>query len=347
MDSTFLMGIVEGFYGREWSWQLRQEYADFLHVSGLNTYLYCPKSDPFLRRRWRERWPENTWRSLVQLGETCRRRRLFWGVGLSPFALYLDYTRPQQARLKARIEEINDLGGALLAVLFDDMPGDCPDLAIRQGEIVADIRAWSSADRLLMCPTYYSFDPALERHFGPMPARYWETLGDVLDPGIEILWTGNKVCSTTIGLSDIQRIAAALGRPPMLWDNYPVNDGEQGCKFLNLRPLSGREHAIGKELRGHLCNPMNQGYLSRFPLAGLAALYGQTQVTLRDVFPPRLADLLERDMARFQEVGLDGLSPEERDKLAGQYAALGGPGAGEVAAWLRGEYAFDPACLTG
>jgi hypothetical protein len=347
LGSTFLSGIVEGFYGREWSWELRRDYASFLHTLGLNTYLYCPKSDPFLRKRWRENWPENTRRSLGQLGEAYRQRDLWWGVGLSPFALYLDYSRPQRAWLKARIGEINDLGGSLLAVLFDDMPGDCPDIATRQGEIVADIRAWSSADRLLVCPTYYSFDPVLERYFGPMPARYWETLGAVLAPEIDIFWTGNAVCSATIDLADIRRIAAHLGRPPVLWDNYPVNDGEQGCKFLNLRPPSGREQAIGREIRGHLCNPMNQGYLSRFPIAGLAALYGHAPARLREIFSTGLADLLDRDMDRFQEVGLDGLTPEERSRLASEYAALGEPAAVEVAAWLRGEYTFDPACLTG
>lgn len=347
MGGRFLSGIVEGFYGREWSWELRRDYATFLHRMGLNTYLYCPKSDPFLRKRWQESWPESTWRALVQLGEAYTRRHLFWGVGLSPFALYRDYTPAQRIRLKARIEEINDLGGSLLAVLFDDMPGDCPDLAKRQGEIVADIHAWSAADRLLVCPTYYSFDPVLERHFGLMPAGYWEALGTVLAPEIEILWTGNAVCSTTIDRADVRRIADALGRPPMLWDNYPVNDGERGCKYLNLRPLSGRDPAICREIRGHLCNPMNQGYLSRFPIAGLAVLYGHEPVQLREVFSKALADLLERDGVRFQETGLDGLSLSERERLAAQYAALDDPAAGEVAAWLRGEYAFDPACLTG
>jgi hypothetical protein len=171
---------VEGFYGREWSWELRRDYAGFLHALGLNTYLYCPKSDPFLRKRWRENWPESTRRSLIQLGEVYRQCDLLWGVGLSPFALYLDYSRTQRARLKARIGEINDLGGSLLAVLFDDMPGDCPDLAVRQGEIVADIRAWSgrSAAGLPDLLQLRSRARALFRaNAGPLLGNAWRRAG--------------------------------------------------------------------------------------------------------------------------------------------------------------------------
>ncbi|MEM8563363.1 MAG: beta-N-acetylglucosaminidase domain-containing protein, partial [Pseudomonadota bacterium] len=47
-----LRGVVEGFYGRPWSFQTRTDYAQFIADLGLNTYLYCPKSDPYLRKQW-------------------------------------------------------------------------------------------------------------------------------------------------------------------------------------------------------------------------------------------------------------------------------------------------------
>ena len=62
------------------------------------------------------------------------------------------------------------------------MPGDSSSLAQRQAEIVQDVQAWSDANHIIVCPTYYSFDPVLERFFGNRPDDYWEDLGRLLPP---------------------------------------------------------------------------------------------------------------------------------------------------------------------
>ena len=347
MTFPALTGVIEGFYGREWSWSLRGDYADFLSRCGLNSYLYCPKSDAHLRKRWREDWPAPDSAELRNLSATYRARNLHWGVGLSPFALYLDYSAAQKQTLRARIEQINALEGSLLAILFDDMPGDCPDLAARQAEIVGDVLAWSEAQHLLVCPTYYSLDPVLEQHFGARPEDYWAALGRELPPGVGIFWTGNRVCSPSVSRSDLEEISGLLRRPVVLWDNYPVNDGAKGCKFLNLAPLPAREAGLEAAVSGHFCNPMNQGLLSQYPLTGLGALYGGPAVPVESLFSSELAAALLEDRAMFQDLGLDGIKAEDKVALAARYAAMDDPAGAEVAQWLRGEYAFDPACLTG
>ena len=55
---------------------------------------------------------------------------------------------------------------------------------------------------------------------------------------------------------------------------------------------------------------------------------------------------LQEDAGRFSSDGLQGMGPERRAELAAVYERIPGPAAREVAGWLRGEYAFDPACLT-
>jgi hypothetical protein len=347
MVNPRLLGVVEGFYGREWSWDLRRRYAAYLADLELNSYLYCPKADAFLRKQWRQSWPAEIRAELTKTARCFRDRGLHWGVGLSPFALYRDYNPSDRRVLHRRVHEIDALGGDLLAVLFDDMPGDCPDLAARQSEIVADISHWSQASRFLVCPTYYSFDPVLERHFGARPPEYWETLGSALPGEVDIFWTGNRVCSPTVRREDLSAITEILGRPVLLWDNYPVNDGEKGCRFLNLRPLPGRDPDIATELSGHFCNPMNQGLLSRLPLGGLATLYGCAGRNPGALYSAEMAAALSRDTARFQDRGLDDMDAATRRELALQYKAIDDPAAIEVADWLCGRYAFDPACLTG
>jgi len=348
-SSGFLSGVIEGFYGRTWAFETRLAYADYLVQAGLNTSIYCPKADPFLRKRWQQRWPAAQWRQLLQLSAAYRDRGILWGVGLSPFELYRHYGPAQREQLQRKIEELMQLQAPLLAVLFDDMPGDLDALADRQAEIVGDVCRWAPGVRVLACPTYYSFDPVLEKYFGRMPADYWPQLGRQLPATVDVFWTGNRVCSDTIATADIEAINRQLGRHVILWDNYPVNDGAVRSQFLYLSKLSGRDASLRGLLGGHLCNPMNQAILSLPALSGLAELYGNGELDddwLRRVLGPLTWERLSRDKQVFEQLGLAQMGEQRCRELARQYAGQPGAAAREVAEWLRGDYAFDPACLT-
>lgn len=348
-QAGFLTGIIEGFYGQPWPDEVRLAYADYIGELGLNTAIYCPKADPYLRKRWREDWPDTRWRYLQRLAQRHRERGLLWGPGLSPFALYENYGEPQRRLLHDKVLRLAELEPGLLAILFDDMPGGLADLAERQASIVADIQHWLPDQRLLVCPTYYSFDPVLEKHFGPRPANYWAQLGRELPPLVDIFWTGDTVCSDAVDREGISTISSLLGRSPVLWDNYPVNDGAVRSRHLYCVPFSGRESDLKYVLAGHLCNPMNQGLLSLPAVAGLAALYGRAQGGddwLGEVLGAATWERLRGDRQEFLSVGLDAMGDQRRRELAQCYAALPGEAAAEVAGWLRGEYTFDPACLT-
>ncbi|MEZ5503072.1 MAG: beta-N-acetylglucosaminidase domain-containing protein [Halioglobus sp.] len=345
-----MCGIIEGYYGCSWSFETRRAYADYLAEAGLNACIYCPKGDALLRRRWRERWPDARWSEMVQLASQYARCGINWGVGLSPVELYRDYGALQQQQLQAKIEYLGELGAPVLAVLFDDMPGDLDALAYRQAEIVADISRWAPGVRLLVCPTYYSFDPVLEQYFGSMPDDYWPQLGRQLPADVDIFWTGNRVCSESIQVGDIERIVRYIGRPITLWDNYPVNDGATRSNFLYTSALTARSPALRPFIRGHYCNPMNQGLLSLPALCGLAALYGNPnfgEKNLSRILGPGTWDKLSRDKFLFEHEGLSGLGEARCKQLAREYEELPGPAAVEVAQWLQGRYSFDPACLTG
>jgi len=346
-ESDRLLGVVEGFYGKPWEWSERRAYAAYLRDLGLNTFLYAPKSDAFLRKRWRESWPTSERQQLEQTAREYQRCGLRWGVGLSPYALYASYSAEAKQALRDKVREIEDTGCSLLALLFDDMPGNAAGLAAMQAEIVADVCHWRNIGSVLLCPTYYSLDAALEKHFGPRPPDYWAELGRLVDPQVQIFWTGNKVVSRTISSEDLAAISAQFRRRPLLWDNYPVNDGAAMVEYLHLAPLAGRSTDLAAATSGHLCNPMNQPRLSRYPLGGLATLYGGAAPSLASLYSSRLARLLSRDCTRFQYEGLGKLDQYEREILVAEYSACDDPAAREVVDWLNGRYAFDPDCLTG
>lgn len=354
--SDFLCGIVEGFYGRTWPWPVRRALVEFLGQERLDTYIYAPKADRRLRREWREPHAAEEFEELLALGAHCRAHGVRFGVGFSPWGLQDAYGAADRDALRRKLRALEALQCDVFCILFDDMPGAIADLAERQCEIVSDILAECTAQRVLVCPTYYSFDPLLEKVFGAMPERYLETLGAGLDARVDVFWTGAQVLSTEYTRADIDAVVQRLGRAPVLWDNYPVNDGARISRFLHLLPVRGRPWQLSQWCRGHLANPMNQAWLSQLPLASLAANYHLRDAYDADAFwrtePARwfgepLAALLHRDVELFQHAGLDAIEPERRVQLADEYRRIEHPAAAELVDWLGEGYRFDPECLTG
>lgn len=352
---TGSVGIIEGFFGTPWSWRDRAAYADFLDGLGFDFYIYAPKDDRHLRRRWREPWPDDTVARVAALARDYRDRCLRFGIGFSPFELHLDDAH-DPAALRARVRQLNAVEPDILCILFDDMRGDTPALAARQAAIVDDIRAVSTARRIIVCPTYYSADPVLEKLFGPMPKGYLDDLGRRLAPEIDVFWTGPKVCSRRYPPAHLDDVAGRLRREPFLWDNYPVNDSASMAPFLHIGPFRDRPPALRNRLAGHAVNPMNQAWLSRIPLRSLADSYRCGDAydpdrsfadACRALCGAELGAAFAADLPLFQRTGLDDLTAAERRALKRRYGEFSGdPFADEVLGWLAGDYAFDPGCLT-
>jgi hyaluronoglucosaminidase len=351
------LGIIEGFFGTSWSWDMRRHYAQALRGLGFDFYVYAPKDDKYLRRAWMDDWPAAQLAELKLFAATCRQYGVQFGVGLSPFEAYKDYSVSTRARLIDKVRTIQrELQPQICCVLFDDMRGDTPRLAQTQIEIVDDVASNLGAQRIVMCPTYYSTDPVLERVFGAIPAGYLETLGISLDPRIDIFWTGPKVCSKEYPREHLLAVAEQLRRKPFLWDNYPVNDSRLMSAFLHLRAFTDRPAGLQELLAGHAANPMKQPWLSQIPLATLPISYSQPGAYDPDrawraaavrSCGTQLAESIELDLTLFQDVGLQQLTAEQRAYLTERYQRhVGHPAAQEILGWLNGDYAFDPACLT-
>jgi hyaluronoglucosaminidase len=340
------LGLIEGFFGRPWSWAERRDAVHFLRPHGFAFYLYAPKADPYLRKRWQEPHPEAELAELAVLRETCRAAGTRFGIGLSPFELHLHPERGWQDRLAAKLAALAVLKPDDLAILFDDMRGDVPDLAERQAAIVHFAAERGIAGRILCCPSYYSDDPILDVAFGTRPPFYLEQLGRLLDPAIQIFWTGPEVCSREFTPGHLARVAGQLRRKPVLWDNYPVNDGARMSQHLHLRGFSGRPAANASLIAAHGVNPASQPLLSRVPLLTLAESYREGEAydygaafarAARTVLGEALAERVGRDLLTLQDRGLDRLG-ERRKMLRERYAAFDHPAAREIAAWLDGQW---------
>jgi hypothetical protein len=151
-------------------------------------------------------------------------------------------------------------------------------------------------------------------------------------------------------------VTELLGRKPFLWDNYPVNDGAIKANHLHLRAVNQEHSELQNHIAGHALNPMNQAYLSQISLASLPIAYAQgtaynPQHTFTEVVKKLcgddLASLIFKDITMLQDKGLKNLTQDEKNMLLNHYKQLPQNNmCDEIIGWLKGEYSFDPACLT-
>ena len=356
MNSDINAGVIEGFFGRPWGWPARLGSAEFLRDNGFGFYIYAPKAEAFLRRRWREPLPADSMQHLSQLAGQCRKLGICFGIGLTPFEIYLNYDSSAQSLLRSKVRQINEIGADLLCILFDDMRGDIHGLAELQSKVILDVCSWSTAERFIACPTYYSYDARLAREFGPPPKAYLRDLGRSVDARIDFFWTGEKIISDGYPAEHLSDVAAAIGRRPFIWDNHIANDSRTRTSHLYLDPAAGSWRLPADQVAGLAINPMNQPHLSRIALLGYRRLLAtaapaERRQALREICTSLcgqpLAQHLLQDIGLLQDAGIAELDGETRRRLLDFYAAeTSDPYAQEIAAWLRGEYAFDPQCLT-
>jgi hyaluronoglucosaminidase len=260
-----LRGIVEGFYGRPWSYDARRDVLSFVAPLGMNAYLYAPKDDPFHRARWREPYPAGEQDSLAALAAHLRSLGVRFGFAISP-GLDIDYdARGDRDHLLAKLAPLLDAGVDWFVLALDDIPPS-DGLAGRQ----AALATWlhdrvvdrSPGAALTVCPTEY---------VGTRPSPYLADLAAGMPDAVSLLWTGPTVCSPVITAADASSWAAAVApHAVLLWDNYPVNDGSMTTR-LHLGPYDGREADLADVLQGVLLNPMSQPHASLVALATAAS----------------------------------------------------------------------------
>jgi len=255
-------GVLEGFYGRPWTWDERLEVSQFCAERGMTHYVYAPKDDAKQRHAWREPYTDA---ELEQFRRLVSESGLQLGCSVSP-GLDIDYrSGEERALLMAKIEQYVDAGASLISLQFDDIPHRAG-----LGEEHADITSWvhthlAGRALLTMCPVEY---------VGWQRSPYLDAIADGLPDDVPICWTGELVVNDTITVEHAARRAAALGgRKPSLWDNYPVNDGWM-VNELYLGPLRGREDGLYEACDGMMFNALVQPRAGTLPLASIAAWLG-------------------------------------------------------------------------
>lgn len=254
-----IRGVIEGFYGRPWTWDERIELGRWCADRGMTHYVYAPKDDPLHRERWREPYPDETLAAFARFADEG-------GVGLA-FAvspgLTIDYGSDRdRATLLAKLRQVVDLGADIVCLALDDIPVRA-GLGEEHARLTVEVAEALPDTELVLVPTEYT---GTSRR-----TPYLDALGRGLPPEIHVAWTGPTVVTDRLTVADAEaRTDALRGHPPFVWDNYPVNDTVMADRLF-LGPLRGREAGLAEVCSGWTANPMVQPRSSKLPLASVAA----------------------------------------------------------------------------
>ena len=271
MTSPFaIRGVIEGFYGNPWTQAQRLELVRFIAERGLNTFVYGPKDDPLVRRDWRLPYDGDALARLRELLATCEAHGVNLVYCTSP-GLSIEYSSEADATaLSAKLASVAALGVRHFGLLLDDIPMELQhdadravfaDLVDAHATLIGRVRDGLAPDHgLVVCPTVYC---------GYGDEDYVARLGAAIDPAVDLFWTGREICSHVLDLDDARRFERATGRPPLYWDNYPVNDVAMTFE-LHVGPYLGRHPRLHEASRGITANPMELFEASKIPLATIA-----------------------------------------------------------------------------
>ena len=333
-------GVMEGFYGRPWSWAERASMLRFMAERGFNFFMFAPKNDPIHRDRWREPYLPEEVASFAELSATAARLGIEFVFGLSPLEFHYSAADDLQAVLdKYRV--LQGAGVSSFCVLLDDMPerfrfdDDAQRFATLaeaqawlNNTVLSELKASGPVRRVMFCPTEYH---------GAGVSPYLAELGQRLDPAIDVYWTGREVCSRDLRTEDARRVSATLRRPVIYWDNYPVNDASMRHR-PHIRPLIGRDPDLDQGCKGLVCAPGPLAEAPKIAIHTVAAYLADPsgyepeaawREALLDVTgnpEDASAVALLGDLARHSDLEPEGrVQGEVRGALEAFWAAWGGP----------------------
>jgi len=288
-----IRGVVEGFYGAPWTHEQRLDMFTFLGQQQYNTYVYAPKDDPWQRLRWAETYPAAEAARMQELVQAARQHGLGFVYSVSPglpIALPSQPITPEReqlaityssaddrAKLLTKLEQARSWGVQTVMLSFDDVQEKLHDKD--RGRYGTDVGLAQTELANYVLAEMKQRDPNFQLWFAPLvyagvkDNAYWSTLRTKLDPSIEVIWTGPNILAKGITSQQADQVAKHLGRKPLIWDNFPVNDYtyEQDKRpQLLLGPLEHRAPDLGTHVAGLLANPMIQPQASKLSLATIA-----------------------------------------------------------------------------
>lgn len=267
-----MRGFIEGFYGG-WSYEGRESLMRFGRDVKMNTFIYASKTDEYHTNKWAELYPSEEAekiRNLVKIGDETK-VKYAWSVHLGPLFKSLPAVSDggyQQAfnesfdRLKAKFQQLYDLGVRKFAVLNDDFGGGTHTEVVRfLNKMDSEFIKTKGCENLTYCMQGYN--------------KAWSSSGELtalqqLDESIDLFWTGDDV-NSPITQETVDFVKNSTNHNAVFWLNYPVNEHAKSGIYLGEISHYARDGVTG--LAGAVSNPCLFAETDKVGLFQLASLF--------------------------------------------------------------------------
>lgn len=261
-EQQFFKGYIEGYFGRELSWEQRHGIVEHLASLQLNTYLYAPKEDPYHRLTWKKQYPASWCTEFKDLYEHGQQGGVQVIPSLAPGLSY-NYTSEEDYQLlleKCRLYFSMDVHH--IALLMDDIDLSLPShsqeafssLGEAHGKLLARLLRdlISECEDLILwfCPSVYSDQFVSGK---AIDCQYIKDLHEHMPDEVTLMWTGPKIISENINQENCGEISALFNRNIVFWDNLYANDYAPLRLFLGS--FQGRDPEFLEDNCGIMINP--------------------------------------------------------------------------------------------
>ena len=292
-------GIVEGYYGYPYTVEVKKDLMRFMMRHKMNTYMYGAKSDPYHSQFWKNAYPtsltdqqvKNGWLSQDMIKDVTKvshdtKVNFIWAIHPGNDIINSGTVVKD---VMSKFDKMYQLGVRQFAVFVDDVgvPTADNDLAANarnisniQKEIEKKYNVEGAAPTDTVKPLHFVPQVYCASFAGNEAKRkkFFASLSTI-PANITVYTTGWGVWSVP-NYSDFELIKNELGRPGAWWWNYPCNDNADGqlypmdmySNFYDM-PAVNDNATLPRELNnglGIVCNPMQQGEVSKIPLFSAA-----------------------------------------------------------------------------
>lgn len=292
-------GIVEGYYGYPYSFEVKKDLMHFFKRYKMNTYLYGAKSDPYHSGFWRNPYPVTVtpeqeargWLSqdmMKALAKESKETKVNFIWAIHPGAANaVNFSTESSTQTGVndvfkKFQLMYDLGIRQFAVFLDDVGwnlGQVNNYASFLTNLQKKIEDTYNKDYAnpadTVMPIHYvphiyaiSFANETDR------TNYFNAIAKT--PSQIVVYTTGWGVWSRPAESDFQIMKKHMGRPVSMWWNYPCNDNQDSKLYTTDMYTTLDEMGIGHPDKnipsslGLVSNPMQEGEVAKITLFGVA-----------------------------------------------------------------------------
>ena len=277
-STVAIRAVAEAFDSYPWSSSKRNFIIRWMGNWQFTHYFYAPADDSKRKAEWRKLYSAEELEDFAGTIEQANANNINFVYCISPGKDIKPALSDDFDSLTSQLNQMLDLGVKDFALLLDDSEA-VADSSLGQSHstLVNKLYNWLIAENaeanLFFKGAIYA---GTDDDFDTSQSDYLNELKNI-NSEVAIIWTGANAYNESISSGELDNFSTLVDHRILLFDNYPINDGEQ--QYLHLNAVKGRKASLfeNAQLAGVSCVAMQEGLASLFAISAYASLFNDPQ----------------------------------------------------------------------